>query len=134
MRNSELQQSTPDHGLTASSHVIDVIKKMSFFLKSKDDTSRFVGLALLKTILDKEEVVKDSAQLQLLWKMVPPSFLDRLLRAQVTEKISQEEARSMVDLAVSVLHIFVVLLPDRLQLGHKLTGRTAALVRALASR
>ncbi|SZF06041.1 unnamed protein product [Blumeria hordei] len=133
MKNSEPQQSTPNHGSTAGSHVDDVIKKMSSFLQSKDDTSKFVGLALLKTILDKEEVVKDSAQLQLLWEMVPPSFLDRLLRAQVTEKISQAEARSMVDLAVSVLHIFVVLLSDRLQLGHKLTGRTAALVRALAS-
>ncbi|KAL6716933.1 hypothetical protein ACLMJK_004845 [Lecanora helva] len=101
-------------------------------LKKHDDTSRFVGLALLKPILESE--LKDGnastenerdALVQRCWNAVPGSFLDRLLKARAIEKQSKDEAGNMVALAVAIVHAFVSLLPhpetdekvvDRIQL------------------
>jgi len=109
-------------------------EKMQDLLRAKDDTSRFVGLALLKTVLDNGQIVQDPGRLQMLWESLSPKFLDRLLRAQQNEKISKAEAKDMVDLAVSVLHTFTILLPDDARKGKRLTGRTAPLVKVLMAR
>jgi hypothetical protein len=109
-------------------------EKMQELLRAKDDTSRFVGLALLKTILDNGQLIQDPARLELLWESLSPKFLDRLLRAQQNEKISKAEAKDMVDLAVSVLHTFTMLLPEDARKNKRLTGRTAPLVKALIAR
>lgn len=109
-------------------------EKMKDLLKAKDDTSRFVGLALLKTVLDNGQLLKDSERIRSLWEAISPKFLDRLLRSQQNEKISRSDAKDMVDLAVAVLHTFSTLLPEDSQKEKRLTGRAAPLVRALIQR
>lgn len=109
-------------------------ERIRSLLKAKDDTAKFVGLALLKTILDNGELARDSERLGLLWESISPKFLDRLLRARPNENISSEEARNMVDLAVAVLHTFAVLLPEKSRIDKRLIGRTATLVKALTHR
>lgn len=110
------------------------LEKMKDLLKAKDDTSRFVGLALLKTVLDNGHLSKDPEALRVLWESISSKFLDRLLRAQQNEKVSKAEAKDMVDLAVAVLHTFTILLPGESIKEKRLTGRTAPLVKALVER
>lgn len=100
-------------------------------LKTKDDTSKFVGLALLKSVLDNGQLAKDPEKLRTLWESISPNFIDRLLRSRPSEKISQSEAQDMVDLAVAVLHTFTVLLPEDCQKDTRLVGRTSPLMEAL---
>src|SRR6266536_1957785 len=47
-------------------------EKMQDLLRAKDDTSRFVGLALLKTVLDNGQIVQDPGRLQMLWESLSP--------------------------------------------------------------
>lgn len=117
-------------GLAASA----TFEKMKDLLKAKDDTSRFVGLALLKTVLDNGQLLKDPERLRSLWEAIPSKFLDRLLRSQQNEKVSRSDAKDMVDLAVAVLHTFSTLLPEDSQKEKRLTGRAAPLVKALIQR
>ncbi|MCJ1436347.1 hypothetical protein MMC27_005725 [Xylographa pallens] len=84
-------------------------------LKSKDDTQRFVGLTLLMKFL---EGIQGNYDLILkCWHAIPGPFLTRLLRAKVTndqEDIrSKEEAQIKFELGVTVLHIFISLLPTQ---------------------
>ncbi len=104
-------------------------------LKAKDDTSRFVGLALLKSILDNRVYLQHDPEVVMrCWSAIPARFLDRLLRAPANQKNSKEESQSMVDLAVAVLHAFLVLLPEQLKDDEKSIGRIEGLVGALAWR
>lgn len=48
------------------------------FLSRKDDTSRFVGLAILSSLLTH---LQDRAALVRCWEALDPRFLDRLLKA-----------------------------------------------------
>lgn len=101
-------------------------------LKAKNDTSRFVGLALLKSILDsREDLRKDATILKRCWDAVPAKFLDRLLRAPASLKNSKDESQSMVELAVAVLHAFLALLPKDLNDDLKSLGRIERLLGAL---
>jgi hypothetical protein len=93
-----------------------------------------VGLALLKTILDNGQLAQDPQQVRTVWEAISPKFLDRLLRAHSNEKVDKAEARNMVDLAVSVLHTFSVLLPEESWREKRLYGRIAPLVKALVER
>ncbi|KAJ5054433.1 uncharacterized protein L3040_000707 [Drepanopeziza brunnea f. sp. 'multigermtubi'] len=106
-------------------------EKMQDLLKAKDDTSRFVGLALLKSVLDNGQLVQDPQRLRILWEAMSPKFLDRLLRAHYNNKVNKSDSKDMVDLAVSVLHTFSILLPEESRREKRLTGRTAPLVKAL---
>jgi len=106
-------------------------EKMQELLKAKDDTSRFVGLALLKSVLDNGQLVQDQARIHVLWEALSPKFLDRLLRAQQNAKINQMEAKDMVDLAVTVLHTFTILLPENSLKEKRIIGRLTPLVKAL---
>lgn len=105
-------------------------------LKAKDDTSRFVGLALLKSILDnKVELQKDPKIVAECWAAIPTKFVDRLLRAGGKEsKKSKEEAKNMVELSVAIIHAFVVLLPEGRREDKKLYCRSEGLVAALTRR
>lgn len=88
-------------------------------LKARDDTSRFVGLSLLRSLLDSNEQLRtDDENLLKCWNAISNKFLLRLLRTQETESKSKDEARDMVELAVAVIHIFANLLPA-LQVGGK---------------
>ena len=131
-----MAESSPEEGnnpamLTGSSATFE---KMQDLLKAKDDTSRFVGLALLKTVIDNGQLVQHPEQLRVFWESLSPKFLDRLLRAQRNEKANKAQAKDMVDLAVSVLHRFTILLPEDSRKEERLTGRTEPLINALVQR
>lgn len=105
------------------------IARIQTLLQSQDDTQRFVGLALLKSVLDNSpEIRQNHEALQALWDSIPAKFLDRLLRTGSNP--SRPESREMLDLAVSVLHTFVALLPAEAISQPKFTERIPRLVNA----
>jgi len=88
-------------------------------LKAKDDTSRFVGLSLLRSLLDSNEQLRTNDEnLLKCWHAISNKFLVRLLKTQENKSKSKDEAKDMVDLAVAVVHIFANLLPVQ-QVGEK---------------
>ena len=108
-------------------------------LKAKDDTSRFVGLALLKPVLEQElsrqsgtEEEGTRAVIEQCWRAIPVKFLDRLLKAKPEGKRTREEAGSMVGLAVAVLHAFMTIL-DAPEKDGRFVGRVPLLMSALRS-
>lgn len=104
-------------------------------LRAKDDTSKFVGLALLKSLLDIQPQLRDDpARVNALWEAISPKFLDRLLRAGQNERVTQQDAKDMVDIAVAVLHTFGILLPTEKRDDERLVGRLKNLVIALINR
>ncbi|KAH6890384.1 Neurochondrin-domain-containing protein [Thelonectria olida] len=105
------------------------IAKIQSLLRTKDDTKRFVGLALLKSVLDNPLVQQNEQTIQSLWASLSPVFLDRLLRTG--SKASSKNAKEMLDLAVSVLHTFAVLLPDASKSDAKFLDRIPGLVNAV---
>lgn len=103
------------------------IPKIQSLLKSKDDTQRFVGLALLKSVLDNSpQVREDEEAIQGLWSSLSSKFLDRLLKTG--SKRSNENAKEMLDLVVSILHTFAVLLPAQALGKSKFVDRIPRLV------
>ncbi len=116
------------------SQFMATFEKMQDLLKAKDDTSRFVGLALLKTVLDNGQLVQEPERVRTLWESLSPKFLDRLLRAVQNEKVNKDDAKDMLSLAVAVLHTFSILLPEESRKEKRLTGRTAPLINALIQR
>ncbi|KAM0303600.1 hypothetical protein HYE67_003676 [Fusarium culmorum] len=114
---------------TAASQPADINKILSL-LKAKDDTQRFVGLALLKSVLDgSEQLRQDEQTVQSLWSSLSPKFLDRLLRTGSNP--STKNSKEMLDLVVSVLHIFAILLPDQATSDVKFINRIPLLVNAV---
>lgn len=106
------------------------IGKIQELLATKNDTSRLVGLALLKSVLDNSaQLQHDEAAVRLFWQSVPPRFLDRLLRSS-----SSGHAKDMRDIAVAVLHTFSLLLPDHARRDPSLVGRIPALLSVLLHR
>ncbi|KAF9767815.1 hypothetical protein IL306_014956 [Fusarium sp. DS 682] len=106
------------------------INKIQSLLKAKDDTQRFVGLALLKSLLDSSEQLRQDEQtVQGLWSSLSAKFLDRLLRTG--SKPSTKDSKEMLDLAVSVLHIFSILLPNQAKSDAKFINRIPLLVNAV---
>jgi hypothetical protein len=111
------------------------LEQVQGLLKAKDDTSRFVGLALLKSLLDNQpQLREDVIRLNAFWNAISPKFLDRLLGAGKNKNVTQQESRNMVDIAVTVLHTFAILLPAETRDDERLVGRSASLVNALISR
>lgn len=105
------------------------IAKLKALLKSKDDTQRFVGLALLKSLLDNTpEIRNDEAALRDLWSHISPKFLDRLLRTGSNP--SNTNAKDMLDIGVSILYTFSVLLPGVDTASASFTDRVPSLVAA----
>ncbi|MCJ1464724.1 hypothetical protein MMC07_003337 [Pseudocyphellaria aurata] len=103
------------------------------FLKAVDDTSRFVGLALLKSILDNHaSLLGNTEVIKRCWAAIPAKFIDRLLRAPKNKERSEEESVSMVELAVAVLHAFIVLFPTDVSDDGKSLGRIEGLIDILA--
>lgn len=111
------------------------LEQIKGLLKAKDDTSRFVGLALLKSVLDTQaQLREDEALVSSLWESISPKFLARLLRASKNEKTTNEEAKNMVDIAVDVLHIFAILLPEDSREDRRFVERIGGLVNCLIER
>jgi hypothetical protein len=111
------------------------LEQIKGLLSAKDDTSRFVGLALLKSVLDnRPELRQDVVLVKSIWEAIPAKFLDRLLRARGSQNVTRAEAKHMVDIAVSVIHTFAVILPAEFLENDKLIGRSAALANVLVQR
>lgn len=95
------------------SNTMQSLEKALILLRASDDTSRFVGLALLKSMLDNHTELRENPEtITKCWRSIPASFLDRLIKARPSEKRSEEEARNMIGLAVAVMHAFLTLLPQ----------------------
>ena len=108
-------------------------------LKKHDDTSRFVGLALLKPVLEQElgqldyTNERENAEIILrAWDAIPARFLDRLLKARSKDGRSISEAENMVAVAVAVLQAFMSLLESP-QTDEKFIGRIPVLMSILHS-
>ena len=109
------------------------ITKIKALLKAKDDTQRFVGLALLKSVLDNSQQLREDEQVvSSLWASISPKFLDRLLRTGSNP--SSKNAKDMLDLVVSVLHTFAVLLPSDVRAQDRFVDRIPGLVDAILQR
>lgn len=132
------------------------IARIELLLRTRDDTSRFVALALLKAVLDdqakdeeddeggeKKSKLKSSLPeetLLRLWEALPVKFLDKLLRAGLKSSSSSSttaapkssDAAHMRDLAVAVLHTFTVhILPVERHSDARLLGRIPLLIASL---
>ncbi|KAL2124071.1 hypothetical protein VTJ04DRAFT_436 [Mycothermus thermophilus] len=124
------------------------VQQVRALLRAKDDTSRFVGLALLKSVLDNSpDLRSDEAAVTALWDAIPPKFLERLLRTGARQAQAQPQpppdasdapdaapskpSSDMLDLAVSVLHTFAALLPDAAKQSPKLLDRISQLTACL---
>ncbi|KAI0128344.1 Neurochondrin-domain-containing protein [Xylariales sp. AK1849] len=108
------------------------VEKIEQLLEAKDDTSRFVGLALLKSTLDNSEDLQNDKEVIIsLWNSIPPKFLDRLLRTGSKSGPKQGNAKDMLELSVAVLYTFTVLLPNESKSDPKLLGRIPLLVEAV---
>ncbi|CRK47777.1 hypothetical protein BN1723_007757 [Verticillium longisporum] len=104
---------------------VSILDNIRASLKRKDDTSRFVGLTMLRTFLDSSSELKDDeAIISSLWDAISPKFLDRLLKS----KGSQNDQQSTLDLGVLVIHKFTQLLPEESKRDKKLVGRIPVLV------
>ena len=115
------------------------LEKALDLLKAKDDTSRFVGLALLKPVLDQELSRQSDTEegemrtvIERCWHAIPTKFLDRLLKAKPEGKKTKEEAGNLVSLAVAVLHAFMTIL-DAPEKDERFVGRVPLLMSALRS-
>ncbi|OAA44836.1 DUF1941 family protein [Metarhizium rileyi] len=106
------------------------LSRIKTLLKSKDDTQRFVGLALLKSVLDNTpELRQDGQAVSTMWESISPKFLDRLIKTG--SKPSGDNVKEMLDLVVSVTHTFAALLPESARSEAKFTGRIPGLVGAV---
>jgi hypothetical protein len=86
----------------------EALQQVFTLLKARDDTSRFVGLSLLRSLLDaNEELRNDVCVIKQCWDAVPNRFLLRLMKAGG----AADEAKNMNNLAVAVIHTFANLLP-----------------------
>lgn len=132
---SKVQVKSEDGAPESANSQISSITKIEQFLKAKDDTSRFVGLALLKSTLDTSAELRDDREVVLLlWSSIPPKFLDRLLRTGAKPGAKQKNAKDMLDLAVAVIYTFVLLLPEDTRSDTGLLGRIPLLVEAVLQR
>ncbi|KAJ4395352.1 hypothetical protein N0V85_006579 [Neurospora sp. IMI 360204] len=113
----------------------DPIQNAQTLLKAKDDTSRFVGLALLKSVLDNSEELRSNQEaVRGLWKSVPSKFLDRLIKTgsrQQSQSENNKNARDMLDLAVAIIHTFAALVPEENKRDSRFTERIPHLVACL---
>ena len=99
-----------------TSQVSDPVKALEQvfgLLKSRNDTECFVGLTLLRTMLDNSVHMQKNVPIVIkCWTAIPPKFLDRLLAAHIKASDEDEQAKSMSELAVAIIHAFIVLLPQ----------------------
>ena len=103
--------------------------------KAGDDTSNFVAISLLRSLLDeRKELREDKQVITKCWNSIPSKFLGRLLGAGPTEKRTKDEAQSMVSLAVAIIHTFVNLLPREVIEGPKFNSHADQLVAVVPSR
>lgn len=93
-----------------------------------------MGLARLKAILDnRTELRGDPDVIAKCWAAVPATFLDRLLLAGY--RSNQVVDRDyVINLAVSIIHIFLDRLPAALRDDKKFAGRVDKLLAVLGTK
>ena len=124
-----------DQGISDGASKGESVQKTLELLSANGDTSRFAGLTVLKALLDSnEDLQKNSKLMAQFWTAIPARFLDRLLKAGASAKKSKQEAESMAELAIGVLHAFVRLIPSTTKEDEKFIGRAEGLMAALAWR
>ena len=124
-----------DQAVTTPENVGSALNQALKLLGAHDDTSKFVGLALIKSLLDnQDELRSDPVITSTCWDAVPVRFLSRLLRAKENKQRSPGENESLVELAVNIIHTFTLLEPSTAGDDLKLVGRTAALISLLSQR
>ena len=112
---------------------IEQYKKAMASIGSKDDASRFVGLGQLKVILKSNTELcqvlrKNTAALAECWAAISGRFLDRLLSV-IDYKGEQVVDRDYsANLAVSIIHTFVQLLPKSSRNDKKFAKRVDKLL------
>jgi Neurochondrin len=119
---------------TALTDPIETFDKLQQLLKTKNDTSRFVGLALLKAVLDNGQLAQDTDRIHLIWESLSPKFFDRLLHARENDRTTKSEVKDMIDLSVSILHTLANLLPASDLRQKRMTSRLGPLVNSLLQR
>ncbi|KAK5652504.1 hypothetical protein OQA88_10409 [Cercophora sp. LCS_1] len=108
------------------------VPKIQALLSAKDDTSRFVGLALLKSVLDNSREIRENEEtVTTLWESISPKFLDRLIRTGSRNDSARKNGNDMLDLAISVLHTFAALLPEEKKEDGRMINRIPQLVACL---
>ncbi|OTB06754.1 hypothetical protein M426DRAFT_72007 [Hypoxylon sp. CI-4A] len=108
------------------------IEKIRRLLKTKNDTSRFVGLALLQSVLDNSpELQSDKGVIVSLWEAISPKFLGRLLSTGSQPSSGHKDSKDMLDLAVAIIHTFTILLPDEARKDARLLGHMPRLAKAI---
>lgn len=127
--SSSARQETQSAEATDVQHETASLQKIVELLKAKDDTSKFVGLALLKSALDNSPKLRQDENTVLqLWNSISPKFLNRLIRTGSGANAAQKDAKDMLELAIAVIHTFTALLPDEGKREEKLIKRIPLLV------
>lgn len=115
---------------------VDKIKAL-LGAKKGNDTQKFAGLALLKSVLDNSPRLQASPQIVYdLWTSLDGRFVSRLIKtgskpSGSNGKDKDESRSSMLQLGVSVLHTFAILLPETALGETKFTDRIPALIPAI---
>ena len=93
------------------------LEQIFSLLQSPDDTTKFIGLALLRGVLTKIDSKEMQESYRVIapkcWNAIPVNFLDRLFNQftkMVQDDTSAPDARPMFELAFNVTHAFVCLL------------------------
>lgn len=114
------------------------IEKIKVLLKSKsgNDTQKFAGLALLKSVLDNSPRLQANTEVIFdLWTSMDGKFVSRLIKTgskpSSKGKDTDESKSSMLQLGVYVLHTFAILLPETALGEPKFTDRIPALIPAV---
>src|ERR1700761_52225 len=90
---------------------LEVFGQVPSLLATKQDTSQFVALTILRSILEsREDVRQNERAIQKIWSAIPKKFLVRLLKSAPSEKVTAELAKDLAHLAVGVIHTFLCLL------------------------
>ena len=119
----------------ATDNSVKSLNSVLALFKAGDDTSNFVAISLLRSLLDeREELREDKAIITKCWNSIPSKFLGRLLKAKPTEKRTKDEAQSMVSLAVAIVHAFGNLLPREVIEDPKFSSHADQLVAVVPSR
>ena len=123
--------SSEEKGTHSSTRSLDSVLAL---FEAGDDTSNFVAISLLRSILDdRKELREDKETVVKCWNSIPTKFLSRLLKSRPSKKRTKEEAQSMVGLAVAIIHVFFNLLPQEV-IADQVRDRADDLVAAVSSR
>ncbi|KAI1494781.1 Neurochondrin-domain-containing protein [Biscogniauxia mediterranea] len=124
--------SSPPTGAPISQRERTPLLRIKSLLRASDDTSRILGLTLLKeTVENSPELQNDKVQLGTLWDHISPRFLDRLLLSGTRGEADQDHARNMLNFAVNTIRAFTILQP-KFAIGTSYFERIPSLTAALS--